>query len=281
VLGDVGGGGVNEMKKHRIGFQEYRALPGINASSIKHGAVSMLHMHHAMTGGDIIDTPAMRWGRLVHLAILEPEKYGRTVSIWNDGRRAGKAWNDFVTASGGTEWIATAEENASLLSLSASVHSNREAHWLIASSEHELSVTWSGERYGCGKARLDMIDREHGKWVADLKTTRRIDSFSRAFFSLRYDIQCGWYVEGTGATQVFILAVESDPPYDVQTYRVPQSVIDKGRETAIEIARTYRAHKITNTFTGVGGGVDVLELPIPPWYLGGENAEISMEGVMA
>ena len=53
-------------------YEEYAELPGINATSIKAGVKSMLHMHHCMTGGGHKETPALRWGKLVHLAVLEP-----------------------------------------------------------------------------------------------------------------------------------------------------------------------------------------------------------------
>ena len=54
-------------------YEEYAALPGINATSIKAGAVSMLHMHHAKTGGGKAATPAMLWGSLVTVRSLRSE----------------------------------------------------------------------------------------------------------------------------------------------------------------------------------------------------------------
>ena len=258
-------------------YEDYAALPGINASAIKAGQISMLHMHQVMLGKPQPESPAMRWGRLIHLAILEPARYGQVVSVWGGGRRAGGEWAQFVEDAGGPEWIVTAEENGDLLCMAAAVHGNREAHRIVAGTQHEVNLTWQGAHYGAGKGRIDMYDATKAM-LADLKTTARIGSFERQFFNLGYDLQFGWLTEGTGATHRYAIAVESVPPYDVVVYSVPQQVIDTGRERAIAIASEYRSSEAAGCFLGVSGAESIKELAVPGWYCGGDNAEISMEG---
>ena len=53
-------------------------------------------------------TPAMQFGTMVHRAILEPEKYSRTVAVY-EGRRAGNAWKDFQEQNADKD-IVTAKE---------------------------------------------------------------------------------------------------------------------------------------------------------------------------
>ena len=53
-------------------------------------------------------TPAMRFGTLVHRAILEPERYSRTVAIY-EGQRRGKAWKEFEAEHADMDIVTTTE----------------------------------------------------------------------------------------------------------------------------------------------------------------------------
>jgi hypothetical protein len=55
----------------------------IKAARIGNDAVSMAHMRLAMTA-QREDTPAMRWGRLVHMAVLEGRKF-LALPVWSGG----------------------------------------------------------------------------------------------------------------------------------------------------------------------------------------------------
>ena len=250
-------------------YEEYALLPGINATSIKAGVKSMMHMHHCMTGNSQKETPALRWGKLVHLAVLEPEVYGTAATIWTGGRRFGKVWDAFVEDAGGPEWIVKAEENAELLQMTAAVHGNPDAHRLIESSMHEQTVTWEG-----GKCRLDMAG---DGWIADLKTTARIDGFGRQFFNLSYDMQFGWYADGAGCDRAYAIVLESAAPFDCIVYRVPDHILERGRTRAQDIARHYQACCLCKSWPGVGNGESMMDLPVPAWVTGGEAAWVPTE----
>jgi hypothetical protein len=266
--------------KYNMPFAEYRAIPAINASSIKAGAKSMRHMRYAMEHPTGDPTASMRWGKIVHLAILEPDTIGRTLQIWN-GRplksgpnkgeitmdRKGPEWQAFVESCGGSdEWIVTPDEMGALMEMSAAVHGDREAHRLIEQTVHEQTVTWTGEMYGAAKGRLDGYDERGDGLVLDLKTTAQIEPrrFAGQFATLGYDMQIGWYCEGTGAKRASVIALESKPPYDVVVWRIPDAVIKSGREKAIEIARAYRCCEAANSWPGVAGG-EVINMEMPAW----------------
>ena len=257
---------------------EYRQLGGITASAIKAGRTSMRAMHAEMTrtAGDR-DTPSMRWGRLVHLAILEPDQLAARVHVWDGGRRAGKAWDEFEAAvTPGCE-IVTRAEIGELLGVSAAVHANREAHRLVALTRHEQVVRWNRESYGAGQARPDGYDLTRGV-LLEVKTTSAptAEAFARQFFALGYDLQVGWYCEGLEAIAPdgsFVLAVH--PDNDVVVYRVSFAVVHRGREAAVEIARRYAACRTFGTFAGLAGGEDLMDLPVPAWA-GGTAEEVEV-----
>jgi hypothetical protein len=257
-------------------FDQYQALEGINATAIKAGAESMLQMHAVMTGSSKADTPAMRWGRLVHLAILEPDRFAEVASIF-DGRKTGYKWREHCEGFC-AEWVVSVAEYAELMQIRDAVYRNKEAAFRILHSQHEASTTWENARYGTGKARLDMLNA--GAWFGDIKTACDISpgAMSRQYLNLGYDLQMGWYSEAAKTDAAYIIAVRSGPAYDCIVYTIPPAMIQDGREKAIEIAMRYRACSAAKSWPGISEtGVEVLELP--PWALGGENAEVSMEGV--
>jgi hypothetical protein len=252
-------------------FDEYRQLPGINASSIKRGAISMKHMHAEMTRTVDIETPAMRWGRLVHKAVLEPVAFAECAVVFTS-RRAGGAWEEFA-AQHAPEWIIKDDEKTELEAIIKAVHANTAAHELIEAAQKEVTLTWCMDAcmdaIKC-KARLDGYHPDIG--IVELKTTSRIDpgAFGRQFVGMGYDLQCGWYSDGAlnvfggEAPVVTVIAVESDPPYDVAVYTVPRLALTIGAKRAREIARRYAQATIAGIFDGVSNGV--TELLLPEYY---------------
>jgi hypothetical protein len=188
-------------KPKSLTHEQYAALPGINASAIKKGAVSMKHMRHFLTERDDRDSPALRWGRIVHLAILEPDRFASVSSVY-DGRRAGGKWEAHIDAHE-KEWTLKPEEMAAIMKMTAAVYSEPEAARLISQSRHEIALQWTGG-YGAGKCRVDGLG---DGWFMDLKTIARLtaESMGRAYLSYDYDLQMGWYSEGAKTDGAFVI----------------------------------------------------------------------------
>jgi hypothetical protein len=260
------------MAPKSLTHEQYAALPGINASAIKRGSVSMKHMRHYLTDRDDRDSPALRWGRIVHLAILEPDRFASVSSVY-DGRRAGGKWEAHIDAHE-KEWTLKPEEMASIMKMTAAVYSEPEAARLIRESRHEVALQWTGG-YGAGKCRVDGLG---DGWFFDLKTAApgEYASFERAYCKYGYDLQMGWYSEGSKSEGAFVIVLEKEKPYDVMVKQVMHDTLKDGRDRAVEIAMRYRAHELSGYFPGVSPGVTPLELPV---WAGNENAEVIMEGL--
>ena len=112
-----------------MNYEEYDRAPGVRATHIKQGALSMKHMHHAVTGQGLPDTLALRWGRVVHLAVLEPAAFVERVSVFA-GRRAGGDWVEHCALYDPDLAVKPAEYEA-LEAMSTAVHNEPDAHWLI------------------------------------------------------------------------------------------------------------------------------------------------------
>lgn len=262
-------------------YEDYALLPGLNASSIKHGVKSMLHMKAARDGELPKGSKALRWGKLIHSAILEPEMLFQRVEVWEGDRKYGKLWDSFLADCGGSdEWIVSREEQSALQRMSNAVHANSDAHWLIEGTKHEMVFQWKDPLYKEAKMRCDGYSERIG--LLELKSTSKIlpRQFASQCAQLGYDMQLGWYATGIRACglpcdRVAIIAVESSAPYCVVYYDVPDALIAKGAEKAIAIARAYRCCEGTGHFPGVADERQILELP--DWAE--EEKEVSMEGI--
>jgi hypothetical protein len=265
-------------------FDEYAAIPALNATAIKAGRLSMAHMRQAITQKPPTDeSPAMRWGRLQHLAVLEPVELAR-LAVWTGGdkRTEAKAWRAFKEMHEGAD-IITEDELDSLSAISAAFTLSGAAQ-LVAGARHEVTLTWEGVAgsvsIGPCKARLDSV---HKDGFVEYKSTRAIAT--RAFMSqceqLGYPLQLGWYALGLAATgtpaqTVYVVAQENKAPWCVAIYEVPANVLRTGGEEACEIARQYRVHELCGSFPGPYDGQRLL-YERPEWATG--EAELNMEGV--
>jgi len=245
-------------------FDEYRKADGINASSIKAGNKSILHMRHEITRKTDTPTAAMQWGSLIHLRLLEPDLMRSEVCVWNESRRT-KEYKAFKAENEG-KYICTTDEINQLGIIADSVNKHPEARMILEDSAKEQSLFWESSRYGKAKARFDCMS---GDFIADLKSTNAIEpwAFQQQAYKLGYHLQAGWYCEGfenkAGHLPAFyVIAVESKPPYDVSVFEYDEEAIAIGREKAIEIAVKYRIAEKLGIYQGVmSEGIQTIRLP--------------------
>lgn len=264
---------------------EYAKLPGLTASAIKAGTKSMLHMHHAITErGRTEETDSLRWGRLVHAAVLEPDAFAKRSTVWQGGRRSGKEWDAFA-ADHEPAWIVTASESAKLATMRAALHSNSDAQRVIRWAKTEQALQWTDTLYGAGKALCDGItENASGVSLVEYKTTSKIApyGFAAQAYGLGYHLQLAWYAHGIKSalgkypSNVWLIAQEAKPPFDVVVYNVPTALLFSAYEKCVQIAARYRVHEMAGTFPGVADQVLTFELPS---YAGDGAASLDMEGV--
>ena len=227
---------------------EYRAAPGVNWSTLKHMSRSPLHYRHASTAPSSAPTPAMALGTLAHLATLEPHRLSE-VAVWTGGRRAGKAWDEWEAANAG-RLQAKPEELAAAETMAAAVRAHPWAARLLSTGYAEVPLFWIDPATGLPcKARLDwyvppceMFPRGA---LPDLKSARDVSSraFERQTASLGYHGQLAHYGAGVEAVMgvfpdLFVIAVESDEPYDVGVFELlDDTVIPAQRWRASLLAR--------------------------------------------
>ena len=251
---------------------EYDGIDAVNWSSLKVLARSPAHYRHARTVKRE-DTPALQRGRLVHLAVFEPAVFLSTVAVF-DGRRAGKEWEAFKAAHAGSE-IVKPDEIEEISAIADAVRREPSAAKHLVSGAAEVAVRWSrtvklpdGSAHAevdC-KGRLDFVSSDGV--LVDLKTTRDAspDGFGREVWRYGYHTQMAWYRDGyesaTGKRlRVVLVAVEAAAPHVVAVYRVPDDILDMGREHYEALLGRYAECRRENRWPGYFIGESELALP--------------------
>ena len=243
---------------------EYNALPGLRASHIKQGTVSMLAMRYAVEH-ERPDTTAFAFGRLVHLAVFEPTRLA-DVAVWRGGRRAGAEYAAWVAENEDREQC-RAEDMDLLAAISDSVRANAEIGAILAGCTYETCAQWAEGEYGPAKCRFDAVGPRR---VVDLKTIAKLSerAINAAFWRYSYHLQIGWYCEGYLRTRgenadAWIVWAEKSPPYDCVVQKVGFDVLDFGQREALRIAARYRRCEERHEWPGLQS--DITALALPTW----------------
>lgn len=227
---------------HKIDEKTYRAHPALSRSLLDKIIKSPAHLKWAQEN-EQPDTDYFRFGRLVHAAILEPDRFWPSVVIWQGARRFGKTWDEFQAANVDKE-IIKPEEEAQLMAMSNAVA----MHCGQLEGQAEASVFWRHEFTGLElKARLDLVGE---KYVYDLKTTgdASADHFYKSVTDFGYHRQAAYYLDaakaaGHPAEKFIFIAVEKTAPHFVQTFELDEAFIARGRlENEVNL-NVYKACK--------------------------------------
>lgn len=195
----------------------------VRFSYLKNMAKSPAHYKAALNVP--FDSASMRLGRMVDVGVLG----GSEPIIW-DGSRRGKAWEEFRDGHPGAE-IVTASEYEAAQPIIQSVRNHEHAMYLLTSGAVKKRIYWEWLGRAC-TGEPDVA----GKYLVDLKTTRCSEPgrFSRQAIWFSYHAQLANYRLGlilSGAeppTQLFIVAVETTPPYPVTVLTLTERAIEQG-----------------------------------------------------
>lgn len=250
---------------------DYHALPSISKSGLDLIRRAPAIYKHRRDNPEP-ETPAMRWGTLVHTAILEPETLAeRVVVAPKFDRRTTQGKADaaaFEIENRGKEAV-TAEEMADLIA-------TRDAVWkhpacskaLGMIREVETSIFWQHQATGVEcRCRPDAI-MSNGT-ILDVKTTvdASADSFAKSIANFRYHVQAAFYSDGYQAAfgeapRAFVfLAVEKTAPFLCALYVMDGKAVIRGRADYEADLETYRRCRNLGEWPGLSEEPVVLDLP--------------------
>lgn len=251
-----------------ISAEEYHADSAIGASMVE----DFLESHRLYEGRYITHTiapkeatPAMKLGTLVHMRILEPDRYRESLAepypdVAPDGKKwlrrkdsdHEKWWQEEVAKRDGKVALEQLEIDR-IEAIAESVLSRKWARQLLGETgEPEYSIFWTDSETGLRcKCRIDWFDR----LSLDLKTTADASpaAFARKSVQLGYHRKKSHYVDGlrelTGRTTLLHIAVSTEPPYACGAYEICD--LDRNRKSLGERQRRRALNEIAEcTRTG-------------------------------
>jgi hypothetical protein len=205
-------------------------------------------------------TPAMRLGTIAHALVLEKAREAVTVY---DGRRFGKAWDEFKTAMGHTN-ICTPLELSRAGYIADAVKACPDAMSLLDGNV-ERTVAWRIGQRACNGTP----DVWTGNRIVDLKITA--DAHPSRFpwhaRKMMWTSQLAWYADGIVSAglgcpiNLYIVAVEPKPPYPVVVYRMTDNAIDMAQRTYHLLWEQLMSCERTNCWPGYAGSIVDLDVP--------------------
>lgn len=246
-------------------FAAYEQIEAVNWSTLKHLRRSPLHYRHALTT-ESADTDALRLGRAVHTAVLEPDRFALEYAVWQGGRRAGAEWTAFQVAHE-EQTILTLDQYQRACSIRDSVRSHPVAAPYLREGKAEQTIEWAHEKTKIRlKGRPDWISPTA---LVDLKTSRHAINyrlFATDVYRLGYHCQLAMYQAGIKATMGMelppvLIAVEPEPPHDVAVYLLDEDAIYAGAEEVDELLQALRECQQTGSWRGRYSSAQDLSLP--------------------
>lgn len=250
--------------------QEYRAYPAVNKSTLWELRRSPAHYKWALEHPRA-DSPALRFGRELHMAILQPEEFTEQYAVVPEMDRRTKEgrerWDRFCAALDGREAISQ-QDYDTIMAMYDAVWNTQDAADLLDGCKTELPVFWTDDATGMEcKCRMDAV--KPGV-VVDLKTCA--DASTGAFLkdALRYgyDVQAAHYLRGyrtlyDAPGRFVFVAVEKTPPYAVNVITASDGFVDRGTWTLISLMDKLKECKQIDKWPGYGAN----ELVLPEWAM--------------
>jgi hypothetical protein len=217
------------------------------------------------------DTVGLACGRAIHTALLEPEKFDAEYIVFPGKTRRGKEWDAFKEEHSGRATILKATERDAALFAADAARKHADVAAFMKEGVSEQSFKWLDDvtELTC-KCRVDWI----GGVLFDLKSTGDIHErkFGNIAARLMYHGQIAMYSDGAGHTgPVYIVAVESDAPYDVSVFEVTADALDAGRELYQGFLKQIVECRKTNVWPG--RHTKIVELELPRYVFEDENQE--------
>ena len=257
-----------------ISFQEYRAIPAINASVLKCFVDDTQERYQQYLAEEeekdhSVRYDPLRFGTLAHEALLEPDIFAaRTVLSKDLNLRTKQGRADLAECvSLNSMGFMFYEEHQAITGMMKVLHSGDLMDVTEIVDSIDSGILKTERTYvsndGGRKGRFDAVGRG---MIVDYKTCNscRPDLFIKQAINLHYDLQVAWYADLYPEFHLFaFIAQEKNPPYLCSCIRFDHSsrFIAEGRkkyEKALE--RYYSEDRMYN---GLAVDGDTI---LPNWY---------------
>ena len=246
---------------------DYHASPGVSVSRLK-----LFKEAPAKVRVPRADRPALRFGRLGHLAILQPhllEDRYHVVDLERISARE-KATKDAMAAAGGRELVKRADWDTARAMRDAIQAHPTLREWFGAPEDLtvESSFYWTDPVTGllC-RGRADGI-RRSWRVCLDLKCVEDAspEGFAKTVGSYDYHMQDAHYRAGIAATwgeldRFYFIAIEKEPPFLAGIYELMPQAQELGRLEVMANLEGWARCEASGIWPGYSEEPEPLDLP--------------------
>ena len=276
--------GIYEMED-----EAYFADPAISNSDLKLFRRSPAHFKY-LKEHPKDETPAMRAGKSLHCAILEPDEFMKRHAVIPDNApkrptaaqiKAPKPteeaqqriqyWTQWDMMNHG-RLLVTPEKAAEYLEVGGLIRNHPSLSVFFDGGKAEHAVFGKDPETGliC-KCKPDYLTRvKDYKVCLEIKSTEdaRPKQFQRTAFNFEYFTAAAYYQDvmewSIGRPDLYlIVAFERDPPYGIKIYEIPDEAIERGRDWYDQSLSAMKQCIEDDDWPCYPTDVEVLDLP--PW----------------
>ncbi len=260
---------------------EYFAAPGLNGSALEDMIKSPKHFHyHYILGNHKKDTAAKIFGRKMHLAILETDRFLKHYTVvpefWGVTKKGEPSQQSADAKAKRAKWFEELDPNTivlevdeveKLMKMIASIKQDEVIRNLLKRSRFEQCL-WvidpeTGELLKC---RLDsVVTSDH--WIIDLKSAEDASplGFSKAIGNYNYHVKAAWYCKiyeiAFGVVPKYAwIAIEKEEPYCTGLYVADDATLDDGEQVAKRAFKKYLDCKAKDDWPGYTKGAQMITL---------------------
>lgn len=238
----------------------YHKCPGISKSQLTYIQKTYNHFKYHMEKSNE-ETESMKLGSVLHLKVLEPQRYKSEVIVMDLDKRSSEGkiqalLNEIMYAG---LYVISSEQEQKVLAMEANIKKHPVIPSLIEESQFESSIFWKNELGSLSRGRMDGLIQEPSKKLAkilsestplteeqilgasiiwDLKTTDSAheEDFSRKIYDMDYHVQAAYYANGlkslNGRPVIFIfVAVESSGPHQCDYHILDDASLELGERS--------------------------------------------------
>lgn len=177
--------------------ESYHSSAGISFSGLKNFAKTPAHFL-VLRNEEKEETASQRLGTLAHMAILEPERFSKSVAIVDGHRGKTSVKEAIAEAEMAGKYVCKPDEYSDALRMADGVLNHKFARELLKGGVAEQSLRWRDAETGIlMKCRPDYLRTSDGI-VVDLKTFENLtdDRIQKQILKMKYHWQSAFYLGG-------------------------------------------------------------------------------------
>jgi hypothetical protein len=219
------------------------------------------------------ETPALRFGKMFHMSILEPDKFKEnyitdTLGKLDMRKTENKIKKQQFEEENQGKIIIEESEYKSLTGMQESFKSHPYTKNLISGGYSELACFWKDSATGilC-KCKFDYFNPRLDL-VIDLKTTEDASKFAKSAAQYDYHFQNAWYLDAARnhfhiETQMIFIPIEKTAPYGIRLIKLTNDDISDGRDMYKRYLEKFS--KCLSTDSWPCYDYELAEIEMPRW----------------